>query len=68
MCVNRLIVSLTAAIFAVLALGQAAHADLLIQVDKSAQRDQGAGLIGAVVGAVIVLVAWGLFARRDATV
>jgi lipoprotein-anchoring transpeptidase ErfK/SrfK len=37
-CVNRLIVSLTAAIFAVLALGQAAHADLLIQVDKSAQR------------------------------
>ena len=29
-CINRLIVSLTAAIFAVLALGQAAHADLLI--------------------------------------
>ena len=38
MCVNRLIVSLTAAIFAALALGQAAHAALLIQVDKSAQR------------------------------
>jgi len=30
--------------------------------------DQGAGLIGAVVGAVIVLVVWGLFARRDAAV
>jgi uncharacterized membrane protein YeaQ/YmgE (transglycosylase-associated protein family) len=32
------------------------------------QADQGAGLIGAVVGAVIVLVVWGLFTRRDATV
>ena len=32
------------------------------------QADQGAGLIGAVVGAIIVLVVWGLFARRDATV
>jgi len=32
------------------------------------QADQGAGLIGAVVGAVIVLVVWGLFARRDAAV
>jgi len=30
--------------------------------------DQGAGLIGAVVGAVIVLVVWSLFARRDAAV
>lgn len=28
--------------------------------------DQGAGLIGAVVGSIIVLVVWGLFARRDA--
>jgi uncharacterized membrane protein YeaQ/YmgE (transglycosylase-associated protein family) len=28
--------------------------------------DQGAGLIGAVVGAVIVLVVWGLFAPRNA--
>src|SRR5690348_9999815 len=27
--------------------------------------DEGAGLIGAVVGAVIVLVVWGLFAPRD---
>jgi uncharacterized membrane protein YeaQ/YmgE (transglycosylase-associated protein family) len=27
---------------------------------------QGAGLIGAVVGAVIVLVVWGLFAPRNA--
>lgn len=32
------------------------------------QADQGAGLIGAVVGAVIVLVVWGLFSRHDATV
>jgi hypothetical protein len=38
MRINRLIVSLTAAIFAALALCQAAHADLLIQIDKSAQR------------------------------
>jgi uncharacterized membrane protein YeaQ/YmgE (transglycosylase-associated protein family) len=28
--------------------------------------DEGAGLIGAVVGALIVLFVWGLFARRDA--
>jgi uncharacterized membrane protein YeaQ/YmgE (transglycosylase-associated protein family) len=27
--------------------------------------DEGAGLIGAVVGAVIVLVVWGLFAPHD---
>jgi uncharacterized membrane protein YeaQ/YmgE (transglycosylase-associated protein family) len=27
--------------------------------------DQNAGLIGAVVGALIVLVAWGAFARRE---
>ena len=27
---------------------------------------EGAGLIGAVVGAIIVLVAWGFFARRSA--
>ena len=27
---------------------------------------EGAGLIGAVVGAIIVLVIWGLFASRDA--
>jgi uncharacterized membrane protein YeaQ/YmgE (transglycosylase-associated protein family) len=27
--------------------------------------DEGAGLIGAVVGAVIVLVVWGFFARRS---
>jgi uncharacterized membrane protein YeaQ/YmgE (transglycosylase-associated protein family) len=26
---------------------------------------EGAGLIGAVVGAIIVLVVWGMFARRD---
>lgn len=26
--------------------------------------DQGAGLIGAVVGAIIVLVIWGMFQRR----
>jgi len=29
--------------------------------------DQSAGLIGAVVGAVIVLVVWGLFAKRQPT-
>jgi len=27
--------------------------------------DEGAGLIGAVVGAIIVLVVWGMFAPRD---
>ena len=32
------------------------------------QADQGAGLIGAVLGAIIVLAVWGLFARRDAAV
>jgi uncharacterized membrane protein YeaQ/YmgE (transglycosylase-associated protein family) len=32
------------------------------------QADQGAGLIGAVVGAIIVLVVWGFFARRDAAI
>jgi uncharacterized membrane protein YeaQ/YmgE (transglycosylase-associated protein family) len=30
------------------------------------QANEGAGLIGAVVGAIIVLVVWGLFAPRDA--
>jgi uncharacterized membrane protein YeaQ/YmgE (transglycosylase-associated protein family) len=29
--------------------------------------DEGAGLIGAVVGAIIVLAVWGFFARRSAT-
>jgi uncharacterized membrane protein YeaQ/YmgE (transglycosylase-associated protein family) len=28
--------------------------------------DEGAGLIGAVVGAVIVLAVWGFFSRRNA--
>jgi len=37
MHINRLIASLAAAAVAVLTLGQAAHADLLIQVDKSTQ-------------------------------
>ena len=27
--------------------------------------DEGAGLIGAVVGAVLVLLVWGMLARRD---
>jgi uncharacterized membrane protein YeaQ/YmgE (transglycosylase-associated protein family) len=27
--------------------------------------DEGAGFIGAIVGALIVLVVWGMFARRD---
>jgi uncharacterized membrane protein YeaQ/YmgE (transglycosylase-associated protein family) len=30
------------------------------------QANEGAGLIGAVVGAIIVLVVWSLFARRNA--
>jgi uncharacterized membrane protein YeaQ/YmgE (transglycosylase-associated protein family) len=30
--------------------------------------DQGAGLIGAVVGALIVLAIWGAFARRERTI
>src|SRR4029079_11489067 len=30
------------------------------------QANEGAGLIGAVVGAIIVLVVWGMFAPRDA--
>jgi hypothetical protein len=38
MLINRLIAPLTAATIAVLTLGQGAHADLLIKVDKSAQR------------------------------
>ena len=38
MCINRLIAVLTAAIFAVLVLGQPASADLLIKIDKTAQR------------------------------
>lgn len=38
MGVRRHIPALTAAIVAVLMLGQAAHADLLIQIDKSGQR------------------------------
>ena len=29
------------------------------------QANEGAGLIGAVVGALIVLVVWGMFAPRD---
>lgn len=29
--------------------------------------DQGAGLIGATLGAILVLVVWGMFARRDTT-
>ena len=30
------------------------------------QANEGAGLIGAVVGAIIVIVVWGMFAPRDA--
>ena len=30
--------------------------------------DESAGFIGAIVGAIIVLVIWGMFARRDRTV
>jgi hypothetical protein len=38
LCISRLIVSLTAAIISFLPLAEAAHAALLISVDKSAQR------------------------------
>ena len=38
MLINRLIAPMTTATIAVLMFGQVAHADLLIQVDKSAQR------------------------------
>ena len=38
MCINRLIAPLTAATVAVLMFGQAAYADLLIEIDKSTQR------------------------------
>ena len=38
MVISRLIAILTAAVFAVLMIGQAARADLLIRVDKSLQR------------------------------
>jgi uncharacterized membrane protein YeaQ/YmgE (transglycosylase-associated protein family) len=32
------------------------------------QAGEGAGLIGAVVGAIVVLVIWGFFARRQSTI
>jgi len=32
------------------------------------QAGEGAGLIGAVVGAIIVLFVWGIFARRQSTI
>jgi len=32
------------------------------------QANEGAGLIGAVIGAIIVLVVWGLLAPRDRTI
>ena len=32
------------------------------------QAGQGAGLVGAVVGAIIVLAVWSMFERRDAAV
>ena len=38
MRIGHLIAPLTAATVAVMTLGQAAHADLLINIDKSAQR------------------------------
>ena len=30
--------------------------------------DQGAGFIGAIVGAIVVLVIWGFFARRSSAI
>ena len=49
-------------------LGIAGVATYLGQALGWYQADQGAGLVGAVVGAIIVLAVWGLFARRDAAV
>jgi uncharacterized membrane protein YeaQ/YmgE (transglycosylase-associated protein family) len=51
-----------------LGIGGALVATYLGQALGWYQADQGAGLIGAVVGSIIVLVVWGLFARRDVTV
>jgi uncharacterized membrane protein YeaQ/YmgE (transglycosylase-associated protein family) len=49
-----------------LGIGGAFVATYLGQMLGWYRADEGAGLIGAVVGALIVLIVWGLFARREA--
>jgi uncharacterized membrane protein YeaQ/YmgE (transglycosylase-associated protein family) len=48
-----------------LGIGGAFVATYLGQAIAWYRPGEGAGLIGAVVGAIIVLVVWGMFARRD---
>jgi len=50
---------------ALLGIGGAFLATYLGQALGWYRADEGAGLIGAVVGAIIVLVVWGMFAPRD---
>ena len=51
-----------------LGIGGAFLATWLGQAIGWYRADEGAGFIGAVVGAIIVLVIWGFFARRSETV
>ena len=48
-----------------LGVGGAFVATYLGQAIGRYQPGEGAGLIGAVVGAIVVLVVWGMFARRE---
>ena len=50
---------------ALLGIGGAFLATYLGQALGWYRADEGAGLVGAVVGAIIVLVVWGMFAPRD---
>ena len=51
----------------ILGIGGAFLATFLGQALGWYRPDQGAGLIGAVIGAVIVLLLWSFFARRNTT-
>ena len=51
-----------------LGIGGAFLATYLGQAIGWYRADEGAGFIGAIVGAIIVLVIWGLIARRRETV
>ena len=51
-----------------LGIGGAFLATYLGQAVGWYRADEGAGFIGAIVGAIIVLVIWGLIARRRETV
>jgi uncharacterized membrane protein YeaQ/YmgE (transglycosylase-associated protein family) len=48
-----------------LGIAGAAVATYLGQAMGLYQANEGAGLIGAVIGAIVVLVVWGAFARRS---